>query len=87
MKPTEPVNGGPHGDPDRAGDFADNQWLALQLQDDDLRPALMERAAHEKVMPFCSADHPLDDPDAWAVTWRAHKRKLAERQAKEGKTG
>ena len=62
MKPTEPVNGGPHGDPHHAWDFAGNQELALRLQDDDLRPALMEQAAREKVMPFCSADHPLDDP-------------------------
>jgi cytochrome P450 len=62
MNPTEPVNRGPHGDPHRESDLADNQWLALRLQDDDLRPALMKRAAHEKVLPFCSADHPLDDP-------------------------
>ena len=44
MNPTEPVNRGPHGDPHRESDLADNQWLALRLQDDDLRPALMKRA-------------------------------------------
>ena len=29
---------------------------------------------------------PLDDPGQWAVTWRAYRRKLRERNAKEGNT-
>ncbi len=62
MNPTEPDAGVPLPGPGTANDFEDNQSLAVHLQDDDLRPALMQLAQQKKVLPICSADHPLDDP-------------------------
>lgn len=42
------------------------------------KPDIVKTAPHNSSVH--RVDHsPLDDPDSWAVTWRAHKRKLASR--------
>ncbi len=48
-------------------------------------PEIVKTAPHNSSV-HRNDHHPLDDPEVWAVTWRAHKRKLAERLAKEAKT-
>lgn len=62
MNPTRQAAAVPLPGQGTTSDFENNQSLALHLQDDDLRPALMTLAVQKKVLPFCSADHPLDDP-------------------------
>lgn len=48
-----------------------------------------ERPDVVKTAPHCSTVHsidhePLDDPDQWAMTWRAYRRKVSQKQARTG---
>jgi glycine dehydrogenase subunit 2 len=49
------------------------------VQEAYTQPEMVKTAPHNSTV-HRSDHHPLDDSEAWAVTWRAHRRKLAAQQ-------
>ena len=56
-------------------------WIAVLAQISDeayTDPELVKSAPHSQAVHKLAADS-LDEPDRWAMTWRAHQKKQARR--------